>query len=382
MSKITQPVFSYGGIKFRGKSPAKPGTPSQAKEIVLRSAQRKALAVALRDDKPCLLAGDTGTGKTSTVRFLAYKMGLPYYRVSLDGHITPDELIGGRGAVNGSTVFEEGVIIKAMREGALLVVDELNAAPPDTLFIFHSLLDDDHAIRLPTGEIVKPHKDFRFFATMNRDYSGTKELNMAFFDRFPLVVEIDAPPPKQELELIKATQVDEPTATKMLAYAVMARKAYKEGKALTYASTRSLLQWGDLIVKGGMTALEAFNLSVSPKANPEEQEALRDLYRASFQVAPDGSDSLDPVIIAKGELDDLKKQANETINVRLQNEADIRDLKTRLSDTERELGVYKTRADSLQSDKEQALAELLKMQERIKTLEYLEKLIKQGGYDK
>ncbi len=112
-------VFSYGGVKLRPKTKIKPGTPKEAREIQLKPGDKRALAVALRDNLPCLLVGETGQGKTGAVRYLAHMVNQPYYRVNLDGHITPDELIGHTGAREGSTFYEEGVIIKAMREGGI-----------------------------------------------------------------------------------------------------------------------------------------------------------------------------------------------------------------------------------------------------------------------
>jgi MoxR-like ATPase len=369
--------FTYGGIRFTPCNPVKSGTPDNADEIILKASQRKAIAQAIRDNKPCLLVGDTGTGKTGIIRYLAHKLGKPYYRVSLDGHITPDELIGGKGALNGSTFFDEGVVIKAMREGALLVVDELNSAPPDTTFIFHSLLDKDQAIRLPTGEVVKPHKDFRFFATMNRDYNGTKDLNMAFFDRFPIVLEVQAPSPDIERKLLTDTGLDEIIANRLVAFAVMSRKAYHEGKSLLYVSTRSLLQWGDLIVRGELNTKDAFNLSVLPKSNKDERDALNDLYNAGFQVAPDGSNGDDePVIVTNKVYQELKAKADKLDNSRDMQE---REIKT-LTDTCEQ---YKSHIDEVLKHKVELLDKiddygkaLVKAQERVKSLEYLENIVK------
>ena len=54
----------------------------------------------------------------------------------------------------------------------------------------NSLLDDNGFVRLDNGEIVRRNPNFRFFATMNLGYFGTKELNQALYNRFNTIVEI------------------------------------------------------------------------------------------------------------------------------------------------------------------------------------------------
>ena len=54
----------------------------------------------------------------------------------------------------------------------------------------NSLLDDNGFVRLDNGEVVRRHKNFRFFATMNLGYFGTKELNQALYNRFNAIFEI------------------------------------------------------------------------------------------------------------------------------------------------------------------------------------------------
>ncbi|NLM50151.1 MAG: AAA domain-containing protein [Clostridiaceae bacterium] len=70
--------------------------------------------------------------------------------------------------------------------------EEINFAKPQYLAFLNSLLDDNGFVRLDNGEIVKRHKNFRFFATMNIGYYGTKELNQALFNWFGAVLEIAA----------------------------------------------------------------------------------------------------------------------------------------------------------------------------------------------
>ncbi|MBQ3656681.1 MAG: AAA family ATPase, partial [Bacteroidales bacterium] len=85
---------------------------------------------------------------------------------------------------------KESYVTKAIREGGAVVFEEINFAKPQYLAFLNSLLDDNGFVRLDNGEIVRRHKNFRFFATMNIGYFGTKQLNQALYNRFNAVVEI------------------------------------------------------------------------------------------------------------------------------------------------------------------------------------------------
>lgn len=277
-------TFKYGSKNLNIIGDTHELVPASAHEIIFPSDDCKALALAIAHNLPALLIGDTGTGKTSIVKYLAHKLEQPYVRVNMTGFTSPDELIGSKSVKDTGTYFEDGIITNAMRIGAILVIDEINATAPDCLFIIHGLLDDDKQVTLPNGEVVKPHPNFRVFATMNPDYEGTKGLNRALLDRFNVVLEISGLSPQKEAQLlIDRNKVNKQIADDLVKCGVMARKAYTENKTLTYISTRSLLQWSSLITQG-LEIDKAFQVSICAKANREEQEAFRDIYNAVFKL--------------------------------------------------------------------------------------------------
>jgi midasin (ATPase involved in ribosome maturation) len=104
-----------------------------------------------------------------------------------------DEFILGKYIPEGDKiVFAESFVTKAVRSGGAVVFEEINFAKPQYLAFLNSLLDDNGFVRLDSGEVVHRHKNFRFFATMNLGYFGTKELNQALFNRFNSVIEVAA----------------------------------------------------------------------------------------------------------------------------------------------------------------------------------------------
>ena len=153
----------------------------------------EAIFYSIANNKPCLLIGETGTGKTSLIRHLASLTNQAYRRVNLNGQTNTDDLIGKWVIKNGSMRWIDGVLIESLRKGYWLVLDELNSALPEVLFLLQSLLDDDKFVVITEkdGEVVRPHKNFRLFATLNPtasgNYVGTNELNRALMSRFPIV---------------------------------------------------------------------------------------------------------------------------------------------------------------------------------------------------
>ena len=307
-AKAKQKTCFYGGKQINILDQKGELVPTKADTIYIPTREKRALAVAIKNSLSALLIGETGTGKTSAVREIAFKTKQLYTRINMNGYSTPDELIGSKGVKGGETFWEHGVLTKAMMEGHICVLDEINATPPDCMFILHGLLDDDKRITLPSGEIITPHKDFKFFATMNRDYEGTKSLNRAFLDRFPIVVEFKYPTVATEEKIVNREldlTVDEKSkkvnVRDMITVAHLGRKAYKSMKTLTPISTRSLLQWANLI-SSGISVKDAFVLSVCNKAVGDEQTAFMDFFNSVFKVAPNSNDDDKATIVTLGEL--------------------------------------------------------------------------------
>lgn len=249
-------------------------------DIIGQDINKNILKIAIDKDYPTLLIGETGTGKTSIIREQAKARGNDIIRFSITGETTVDEFVGKYELENGKTVWKDGILLDAMKTGKWLVADEINVALPEILFVLHSLLDDDKFVTVSNhlGEVVRPHKDFRFFGTMNppEEYAGTKELNKAFQSRFPVILVLNYPPAKVEAKIVAdKTGVTIEDATKMADVAVALRKAKKDEKIFYTCSTRDLLHWGNLCAD--LDTGEAFRVSILNKAGTEA-ETIYDIY--------------------------------------------------------------------------------------------------------
>ncbi len=233
----------------------------------------KALEWGVKHNKHVLLIGETGTGKTASIKALAQKHKRPYRRLSMESGTTSDDIIG-RILLNAEgTYWIDGDLTDALRHGHWVLIDEVNATPPEVMFKLHPLLDDDAHLILNEhdGEVIKPHPDFRLFASMNPNYAGTRTLNRAFVSRFSFVVNYQHLVEKEEVKLlIERTGIKADIALSMVKVGNDMRQRYREGTISLPLSFRELEAWALLTEDFGYE--QALALSVVNKCTQESDE--------------------------------------------------------------------------------------------------------------
>lgn len=163
--------------------------------------------------EPVLLTGGAGCGKTSHIEQLAARCKQPFLRVNLNGETRLSDFIGKLQVINGETVWIDGILPMAMKKGYWLLLDEVDTADPSILSLLYPVLEENPVLVLKenSGEIVRPHSNFRIFATANSigvmqdrssSYSGTNSMNEAFLDRWQVLFISDLPA-KEELKILK-----------------------------------------------------------------------------------------------------------------------------------------------------------------------------------
>uniref|UniRef100_A0ACD5W9Q4 Uncharacterized protein n=1 Tax=Avena sativa TaxID=4498 RepID=A0ACD5W9Q4_AVESA len=169
---------------------------------------------------PVLLQGPTSSGKTSLVRYLAAKTGHEFIRINNHEHTDLQEYLGTYVPdSHGKLKFQEGALVKAVREGHWIVLDELNLAPSDVLEALNRLLDDNRELFVPElQETIPAHPEFMLFATQNPPvlYGGRKMLSRAFRNRF-IEVHVDEIPEDELITILEQRcTVARSYATKMV----------------------------------------------------------------------------------------------------------------------------------------------------------------------
>lgn len=148
---------------------------------------KKVIEISVQTDKPLLLIGEHGTGKSYSIGQYAKEQNKKLHKITLTSEITPDDLIGTYTLKDGTTNYEHRPLLQAVLQGEWIVLEELNASPASVLMLLNGLIETNTEQRFlnANGDTIKPHADFRLFATANpTKYAGTQQLNDALLSRF------------------------------------------------------------------------------------------------------------------------------------------------------------------------------------------------------
>ena len=202
---------------------------------------------------PVFITGLSGNGKTLMVEQICAKLKKELFRVNITIETDEDDLIGSNTLINGNIVFKDGPVLKAMRKGAVLLLDEVDLAS-NKIMCLQSILEGGGYLIKKTGEFVKPAEGFTVVATANTKgkgsedgrFIGTNILNEAFLERFAICLEQEYPPVTTEKKIVKGDFAilgvnDDEFANKLVDWADVIRKSFYEGAVDEVISTRRLV---------------------------------------------------------------------------------------------------------------------------------------------
>ncbi len=202
-----------------------------------------------------LIIGPKGTGKTSLVRDFAKNKNVNLESINFSLRTRESHLIGTKTLTDGTVSFDEGILIKSMKEGNMLYLDEINSAEADVLLRLDEALDDRRQIVLKesTGEVIKAKENWFVIATINPlTHSGTKELPPQILSRFPVRIRLEYPPENIELEIIKkyVSGEHESEIIQAIKLANILRQAAAVEELFYSPSLRETIAFGKLLDKG------------------------------------------------------------------------------------------------------------------------------------
>jgi len=228
---------------------------------------------------PLLLKGPTGCGKTRFVEHMAARLELPLHTVACHDDLSAADLIGRYLLKGGETVWVDGPLTRAVREGGICYLDEVVEARKDVTVVLHPLTDDRRRLVIDrTGEELRAPADFMLVASYNPGYQNIlKKLKPSTRQRF-VSIGFDFPAPEVEMPVVaRESGLDEARAGALVRLAGKIRQLsgmdLEEG-----VSTRLLIYAATMIAKGMPVdrALEA--AIIEPLSDePYTQQALRDL---------------------------------------------------------------------------------------------------------
>ncbi|PVA05420.1 CbbQ/NirQ/NorQ/GpvN family protein [Thalassorhabdomicrobium marinisediminis] len=233
---------------------------------------------------PLLLKGPTGCGKTRFVEHMAARMGKPLYTVACHDDLSAADLIGRYLLKGGETVWVDGPLTRAVREGGICYLDEVVEARKDVTVVLHPLTDTRRTLMIDrTGEELVAPKDFMLVASYNPGYQNVlKRLKPSTRQRF-LSASFDFP--KAETEIAVVTRESGLEAGRVAPLVRLAGHIRKlSGMDLEEGVSTRLLIYAATLMAGGMGVEPALEAAViEPLSDePDVQQSLRDLVSTIY----------------------------------------------------------------------------------------------------
>jgi len=206
---------------------------------------------------PIFITGLSGNGKTLMVEQVCAKLKRECYRVNITAQTDEDDLLGGFRLINGNTVWQDGPVVSAMKNGGILLLDEVDLGSANIMCL-QPVLEGKGVFLKKIGQWVTPAAGFTVFATANTKgkgsddgrFVGTGVMNEAFLDRFPITMEQPYATRATERKILtKAGCDDADFADNLTKWAEIIRKTFYEGGIDEVVSTRRLVN-----------IIEAFNI--------------------------------------------------------------------------------------------------------------------------
>ncbi len=243
---------------------------------VFRSAYRRHL--------PLMLKGPTGSGKSRFVEAMAHELGRPLVTVACNDDTSATDLLGRYLLEGGETRWQDGPVTRAVREGAILYLDEVAEAREDVIVVLHPLTDHRRQLYVDRrDEVLSAPPEFMLVVSFNPGYQrGIKQLKPSTRQRF-VGLSFNYPPEAIEVEIVRSeTGVDQGTARRLVALAAKIRGLQELGLAES-ASTRLLVDAGKLIAEGLPPRVACETGIVQPLTDdPAVAESLQDIATMVF----------------------------------------------------------------------------------------------------
>lgn len=228
---------------------------------------------------PVMLKGPTGCGKTRFVEHMAWRLGRPLVTVACHEDLSSTDLVGRFLLEGEETVWHDGPLTRAVKNGAICYLDEVVEARKDTVVIIHPLTD--HRRRLPIekrGTVVDAPDEFMLVVSYNPGYQSIlKDLKQSTRQRF-VAMEFDYPSPELETEIVQREgRIDETTARDLVTIGQKVRNL--RGHGLEEGVSTRLLIYAAQLIASGIAPTDAANVALSsPITDDRElQRSIREI---------------------------------------------------------------------------------------------------------
>lgn len=239
---------------------------------------------AFTHELPMLLKGPTGCGKTRFVAHMAARLGRPLYTVACHDDLSASDLVGRYLLKGGETVWVDGPLTRAVREGAICYLDEVVEARKDVTVVLHPLTDDRRILPLDkTGEEIEAAPGFMLVASYNPGYQNIlKTLKPSTRQRF-LSIEFDFPAQEREVDIVMRESGLDASRTTSLVRLAHKLRGLKGQDLEEGVSTRLVIYCATLIKSGVPVERAILTAMIEPLSDDEDVKVgLMDLVTAVF----------------------------------------------------------------------------------------------------
>ena len=280
--------FIYGGQRLRRrKLTGNPLIPSGIYHV-LEGGEPEMVMHALSEAESLMLIGDSGVGKSRLIQYLAQETRTPLMAPCGHSEVTAESLLGCMTAVNGSTVWQDGVLPEAMKRGYWLMIEEINSVDPGIAKSLNELLDNRSVTITIAGRprSVRAAEGFRLICATNPPdnpiYKGIESMSFELMDRFDAVVWLDYLSPEKEAEVVKERSGyhDVANIRKMIEFANSVREGMRKGEIFGTVTTRGLISWAKKARLFGVKV--AAETAILRKMDSFSRRKALDLFEAYF----------------------------------------------------------------------------------------------------
>lgn len=173
------------------------------------------LMVGLKGRKSCWIYGPTGSGKDAILHFFSHITRTPTVFIEMRPGEDISGLICSRGFQNGNTVWEEGRVLRALRDGYevktgdkvervpyMVLISDIDRATPEQIEMLRPILDSiEGRICRPDGEVDRVLPGSLVVATANTAGDGARSVmyvtaqtqDVSILNRFDLFFHLGYP---------------------------------------------------------------------------------------------------------------------------------------------------------------------------------------------
>jgi nitric oxide reductase NorQ protein len=239
---------------------------------------------AFHNKLPVLLKGPTGCGKTRFVAHMAAQLGRPLYTVACHDDLSAADLIGRYLLKGGETLWVDGPLTRAVREGAICYLDEVVEARKDVTVVLHPLTDDRRILPIDrTSEELHAASGFMLVASYNPGYQNIlKTLKPSTRQRF-VGLEFNFPRPEHEIPVVAHESGLPEDQVKPLIRLANKLRAMKGQDLEEGVSTRLVIYTATLIAQGMPAPRAILAAMIEPLTDDTDtKRGLLDLVTAVF----------------------------------------------------------------------------------------------------